>query len=69
MLLLEKKMNKRAQFRDERGKWQDLPIADYRVTPETLAFESAKKGMYTRVVEFKDGKEEVIRTFKKQHLR
>jgi hypothetical protein len=59
-------MNKKAQFRDDRGNWQDLPITDYRVTPEILAFESAKKGLYTRVVEFKDGKENVLRTFKTQ---
>jgi len=44
-----------------------LPIGDYRITPETLAFESAKKGLYTRVIEFKpDGKIEVVRTFKMQ---
>lgn len=58
---------KKAQFRDDRGNWQDLPIGDYRITPETLAFESAKKGLYTRVIEFKpDGKIEVVRTFKMQ---
>jgi len=57
---------KKAQFRDDRGNWQDLPIVDYRITPESIAFESAKKGLYCRVVEFKDGKEEVIRHFKQQ---
>ena len=58
---------KKAQFMDDRGNWQDLPITDYRITPETIAFESAKKGLMTRVVEYKpNGKMEVIRRFKQQ---
>jgi len=58
---------KKAQFRDDRGNWQDLPIVDYRITPESLAFESAKKGLITRVVEYKpNGKMEVIRRFRQQ---
>jgi hypothetical protein len=57
---------KKAQFRDDRGKWQDLPITDYRLTPEVIAFEAAKKGLHTRVIESKDGKETVLRTFKSQ---
>ena len=58
---------KKAQFRDDRGNWQDLPIVDYRITPEILAFESAKKGLITRVVEFMpNGKMEVRRSFKQQ---
>ena len=58
---------KKAQFRDDRGNWQDLPIVDYRITPEIIAFESAKKGLITRVIEYKpDGKMEVIRRFKQQ---
>ena len=43
---------KRAQFRDERGKWRDMAIVDFRLTPETVAFEAAKQqGLVTRVVE------------------
>jgi hypothetical protein len=58
---------KRAQFRDDRGNWQDLHTIDYRITPEALAFESAKKGLITRVIEYKpNGEMKVIRRFKQQ---
>jgi hypothetical protein len=58
---------KKAQFRDDRGKWQDLPIVDYRIDPETLAFESAKNGLHTRVIEQKEnGEWKPIRVFRQQ---
>jgi hypothetical protein len=59
---------KKAQFRDDSGKWQDLPIVDYRITPEALAFESSKKGMATRVVEMTPEGEKEIRRFRKQNI-
>jgi hypothetical protein len=59
--------SKKAQFRDDKGNWQDLPIADYRLSIDTIAFEAAKKGLHTRVIEFKpDGKIEVVRVFRRQ---
>lgn len=58
---------KRAQFRDERGRWQDMPMTDYRLTPETIAFQAAKQqGLVTRVVEEKDGKLEVLNLYRAQ---
>jgi hypothetical protein len=58
---------KKAQFRDDRGNWQDMPITDFRLTPEVVAFESAKKGLHTRVIEYKpDGTFDVIKRYRQQ---
>lgn len=61
-------MNRKfAQFKDDNGRWQELPINDYRVTPEIIAMESSKTGMTTRVVEYqKDGELKVLKVFKIQ---
>jgi hypothetical protein len=59
---------KRAQFRDERGKWRDMPMTDFRLTPETVAFQAAKQqGLVTRVVEEdKDGELKVLNLYRSQ---
>lgn len=60
-------MLKKAQFRDDRGNWQDMPITDFRLTHEQVAFESAKKGLVTRVIEYKpDGTFNVIKRYRQQ---
>ena len=60
---------KLSQFKDDRGNWQDLPIVDYRLTPEQIAMEASKTGMTTRVIEIgtgEDGKDKILRVFKRQ---
>lgn len=60
-------MNKVAQYRDERGKWINMIVGDPRLTPESIAFESAKRGLITRVIEEdRDGKQKVIKMYRKQ---
>jgi len=61
---------KRAQFQDDSGKWHDMPMLDFKLTPETVAFEGAKQqGLTTRVVEDKDGKLVVLNIYRKQKRR
>jgi hypothetical protein len=58
-----------AQFKDDRGRWQDLPVTDYRLNPEVTAMEASKTGMTTRVIEIgagEDGEDKVVRVFKRQ---
>jgi hypothetical protein len=62
---------RKAQFKDERGKWIDMPMVDYRITPEVTAFEAARQQkMVTRVIE-PDGKGGivVIKMFRNQKRR
>ena len=60
-------MMKKAQFRDDRGNWQDMQITDFRVTPDSMAFEAAKKGLITRVVEYlPDGSTKVLKRYRQQ---
>jgi len=61
---------KRAQFQDEKGKWHDMPVLDFNLTPETVAFEGAKQqGLKTRVVEDKDGELVVLNRYRQQKRR
>jgi len=60
-------MMKKAQYRDDRGNWKDMSIIDFRVTPEAFAFESAKKGLQTRVIQYKpDGSFDVVKVYRQQ---
>jgi hypothetical protein len=58
-----------AQYKDGRGKWITIPITGVlNVTPERMAFEYCHQhGLSTRVLKEENGKEEVLKTFKRQH--
>lgn len=58
-----------AQYKDGDGKWITIPAGGIRsVSPEKMAFEYCQQhGLLTRVVKEENGKEEVLKTFKRQH--
>ncbi len=58
-----------AQYKDGSGKWITIPTAGLgTVTPEKMAFEYCQQhGLLTRVMKEENGKEEVLKTFKRQH--
>ena len=47
-----------AQFRDDKGKWLNIPMTSYTTNPENLAFQYSKQhGVHTRVAEIQEGKD------------
>jgi hypothetical protein len=58
-----------AQYKDGRGKWISIPTTSLTTaTPERMAFEYCQQhGLLTRVLKEENGKEEVLKTFKRQH--
>lgn len=56
-----------AQYKDGKGKWITIPITSS-ISPEKMAFEyAAQHGLSTRVIKEENGKEEILKTFKRQH--
>lgn len=57
-----------AQYKDGRGKWITIPMTGLSIAPEKMAFEYCHQhGLNTRVVKEENGKEEILKTFKRQH--
>lgn len=57
-----------AQYRDGKGKWVVIPLSGLNIAPEKMAFEYCHQhGLHTRVVKEENGKEEVLKVFKRQH--